>query len=234
MHSKNTIWFILLIIFLILGGLEIYMWNRYNNLQNKQPEDTSSQDTSLIQYNVTDDLQSIYDLSSDVTKDTHTYIFLGDSRYVSMSEFKSSNDTFICENGVGRDFFENNMEKIISLSDSNTRIIVGLGVNDLYLGVEGYVTMLKTLSSKTDAEIYYMTVNPVKDATCQSVGYNVSNADIDTFNQDIINALTGTDIKVIDTYSFLIKDGFISYDGLHYDEETTLKIYQYIKVSLNN
>ena len=39
-------------------------------------------------------------------------------------------------------------------------------------------------------------------------------------------------IKYIDSYSYLKENGYKLRDGLHYDEETSKKIYEYVKSQL--
>ena len=39
-------------------------------------------------------------------------------------------------------------------------------------------------------------------------------------------------VTIIDTNSYLLKDGFNATDGLHYDDETYKKIYEYIKENI--
>lgn len=242
MNFKNTIWIILLFVFLVIGTLEIFLWIQFNkdiNSNTKDAEADIEQASSSADANNSDGsttsqfpYDSIYD---DTEPDNHTYIFIGDSRYVAMSKYKTDNDTFICENGVGRYFLNKKMGDIVNMSDSNTRIIIGLGVNDVGAGLEctdEYLELLAQLDRSTDAEIYYMLVNPVDERLCSANGYSIKNSSIDTFNQRMTEGLHDTNIKILDTNSFLKEEGYTCSDGLHYKDETSEKIYKFIKTAV--
>lgn len=239
MKSDNLIWIILLIVFLLLGVTEVFLYKQYEDnmdrLNNSSVFTTEGTNNNVL---TTEDYKSISDsVSGDEidVPDTHTYIFVGDSRYVAMSEFAQPNDTFFCENGVGLIFLKNNWSNILSKADSNTRIVIGLGVNDVGgSGIKGYIEALQDLKNSTDAEVYYMLVNPVKDDICRRTGYTITNQSIENFNTQILEGLNGSSIKIIDTYTFLTMNEFTTFDGLHYDDETTKNIYSFIKRCLKN
>ncbi len=238
MKSDNIIWIFLLIVFLLLGTTEVLLYKRYED-NRKTAENTATPtetDYSDLILSTDADFNISDDLSGEDTEmpDTHTYIFVGDSRYVSMSECGSSSDTFFCENGVGLYYLNSHMNDIIAKADSNTRIVVGLGVNDVGAGNDGYVKALTQLNTDSDAEVYYMLVNPVDDAKCARIGYPVTNAAIESFNTKMLEGLNGSGIKIIDTYTFLTTNGYTTNDGLHYDEKTTQTIYDFIKRCLRN
>ena len=161
-----------------------------------------------------------------------TYIFVGDSRYVQMESYAESDDTFLAENGVGYRFLSNHMDEIISMSNADTKIVIGLGVNDVLSGTGKYKELLLDLRSRTDAQLYYMLINPVDDELCESNGYSVTNEVIDDFNIDIQGDLIGSGIKIIDANSYLKAIGYTTRDGLHYDSATSQNIYYYIKDQL--
>ena len=166
------------------------------------------------------------------TNEYEKYIFVGDSRYVPMESYADEDDTIIAEVGVGRKFLSEHMEEIVNISDENTKIVVGLGVNDLYVGAQKYKDSLLELKANTNAQIYYTLVNPVDDELCASHGYSVTNESIDNFNSNIQSELIGTGIKTIDTNSYLKTIGYSSSDGLHYSSDTNQNIYVYIKEQL--
>ncbi|MGN0436099.1 MAG: hypothetical protein ACI4D8_05685 [Wujia sp.] len=242
MNSKNTIWMILLFVFLLIGALEIFLWMQFNK---DLDSNTKKTDTGTEQSSSSTDINNSANASTsqfsndssydDLEPDNHTYIFVGDSRYVAMSKYKMDNDTFLCENGVGRYFLKNNLGSIVNMSDSNTRIIIGLGVNDVGAGLEctdEYLDLLAQLDRSTDAEIYYMLVNPVNESLCSANGYSIKNSSIDTFNQRMTEGLHDTNIKILDTNSYLKEEGYTCSDGLHYKDETSEKIYQFIKIAV--
>lgn len=239
MNSKNTIWIILLFVFLSIGTLEIFLWFQFRKDISAKKDASSEQLSTNTDINASGTSSTVPfdpDSSPDYSEpDNHTYIFVGDSRYVAMSKFKSENDTFICENGVGRYFLSKHLGEIVNMSDSNTRIIIGLGVNDVGAGSEStdeYLELLDQLDRSTDAEIYYMLVNPVDERLCSATGYSIKNSSIDAFNQRMTEGLHDTNIKILDTNSYLKEEGFNCSDGLHYKEDTSEKIYQFIKIAV--
>lgn len=239
MKSDNIIWIILLIVFLLLGGTEVFLYKQYQSNMDKLNEQSVVNTASYKETVVSSDLD--YEALSDKISgedismpDNHTYIFVGDSRYVAMSECAEPTDTFFCENGVGLYFLKSNMSDILAKADSNTRIIIGLGVNDVAAGNDGYIQTLQQLYTQTEAEVYYMLVNPVNEDACRRAGYTITNAGIESFNTKMLEGLNGSGIKIIDTYTFLCSNGYKTGDGLHYDEETTQTIYNFIKLCLRN
>ncbi|MBQ9232821.1 MAG: SGNH/GDSL hydrolase family protein [Lachnospiraceae bacterium] len=166
------------------------------------------------------------------TNEYEKYIFVGDSRYVQMKSCAEDDDTFIAENGVGYKFLSSHMDEIVSMSDENTKIVIGLGVNDVLSGTKKYKELLLDLRGRTNAQIYYMLINPVDDELCANNGYSVTNEVIDNFNINIQNDLWGSGIKIIDVNSYLKIIGYSSRDGLHYSADTTQNIYIYIKEQL--
>ena len=163
------------------------------------------------------------------TNEKEKYIFVGDSRYVQMEAYAQDDDTFIAENGVGYRFLSNHMDEIVSMSDADTKIVIGLGVNDVFSGTKKYKELLFDLAGRTDAQIYYMLINPVDDELCAANGYTVTNEVIDDFNITIHGELIGSGIKIIDVNSYLKVVGYTSRDGLHYNAATSQNIYVYIK-----
>lgn len=236
MNMKKNIMWILLILSMIVV-IVILMYIGKTIVFNDQGDTATEQSTPTEDYSdpvlPPADLDSATDDSNVVMAlDTHHYVYVGDSRYVGMSQFKSDTDTFICENGVGRYFLDEKMNDIIdAASDGNSRIVIGLGVNDINSSEE-YVDLLAKLVSKTDVEVFYMLVNPVDESMCSYNGYNITNNQIDSFNSKMIDGLEPLGIKLIDTNSFLKGIGFDTSDGLHYSNETYFNILRFIRVSL--
>lgn len=153
-----------------------------------------------------------------VDYEDYNYVFLGDSRFVGMSNCKESNDTFICKVGEGYNYFCKNISNI----SENDIVIIGFGVNDLG-NIDKYIELANSLTN----EVYYLTVNPVDEQKERENGYSVTNQQIDEFNNKL--KANATNYKVIDTNSYLKQIGFSTTDGLHYDNATYIKIYEYIK-----
>lgn len=173
------------------------------------------------------------DASEDVQeKRTYTkYVFVGDSRYVGMSEFQQDGDVFLARNNMGYDFLVEQLPNIYSVCDENAALIVGLGVNDMNYGRDKYIAKLNELADELDCQIYYMSVNPVDEKKEAAHGYTVLNSKIDEFNAKLKSGLSDK-IKFIDTNSYLKQMTFTTVDGLHYNKGTYQLIYDYIKASL--
>ena len=67
-----------------------------------------------------------------------------------------------------------------------------------------------------------MSVNPCDGS------YNHLNDDISSFNSKLKAGLN-SNIRYIDSNSYLYSVGFTTTDGLHYDQATSRKIYNYVK-----
>ena len=59
-------------------------------------------------------------------------------------------------------------------------------------------------------------------------GYTVFNEQIDKYNK-LMQEGFDSNVRIIDTNSYLKSTGFNTVDGLHYDDSTYKKIYDYIK-----
>lgn len=176
---------------------------------------------------------------------TLTYIpnypvaFVGDSRTVGMKQALSyygydlSYCSFTAEIGKGYSWFAG-QNSLTTLSPSI--IVLNLGVNDLgnlYRYQSIYAEYAKTCWSQ--CPIYIVSVNP-----CSYPCTSVSNQRISSFNSSMEqwiqefneeNASASAEaipIRYIDTYHYLLSEGFSSSDGLHYSSSTYERIYLYI------
>lgn len=126
-------------------------------------------------------------------------------------------------------------------------VIINLGVNDLN-DVSSYITYMRRLANNLslnyNCTMYYMSVNPVNSAMIRSYGAgNRTEQQVAAFNRSIYRNLCSGKNKCftyINTCSNLQKYGWISdrhnvgrYDGLHYSNETYLRIYDYCIRTLN-
>ena len=168
-------------------------------------------------------------------------IFLGDSRTVQLYAYLTSkwgsanyssggvhvvgNDVFIAQGGQGL-----NWMKSTGIPEANryfgpgSALVILMGVNDLG-NIEKYISYLESNASKwaaTGTKIYFVSVNPC-DGSRNSLNNRIS-----TFNTRLSNKLPN-DVQWIDTSSYLISSGFTTTDGLHYNKDTSYKIYNYIK-----
>ena len=99
-----------------------------------------------------------------------------------------------------------------------------MGVNDLS-NADSYISYINGNASNwksSGASLYFVSVNPC------SGNYSKLNSSINTFNSKLKSGLNNN-VGWIDTNSVLTKNGFKTTDGLHYDENTSNMIYDYIK-----
>lgn len=154
-------------------------------------------------------------------------IMVGDSRFVGMSSAVSfSGCEWICDVGTGLDWLENTAAPQIDTAvTENCAIVFNMGVNDIDRA-SGYVDFLNSRVDQwtsAGADVYFMTVNPVDRSLYSGV---VTNEAIVNFN-NIMAANLSPWFGYIDTYQDLSTNGFTSRDGLHYTNETYVKIFQY-------
>lgn len=243
MNKKTKIMFVCMMLsVVVVVGIMIYLAYDITTNFNKEETTEKTTETSTDTQNVqTSDFteDAGHDInyippSTEYIEDDHNYVFVGDSRYVAMQALKGENDTFICDNGVGRFFLLENSDKIISAASApNSRIVIGLGVNDI-INADEYLVMLKDFRTKTDAEMFYVLVNPVDESLCRANGYSITNSAINSFNDKMIDGLADVDINIIDVNSFLKSTGYSCSDGLHYTNETYGTIFHYLKTTLSH
>ncbi len=160
------------------------------------------------------------------------YIFVGDSRYVAMSQFAQPEDYFIADVGMGYEFLVRQLDAVRAAAIPGSVVIIGLGVNDPKPEkYESYIRTINELSWTLGVPVYYMLVNPVDESVESQNGYGIKNDQINAFNAALQAGLDAS-VHIIDTNSFLKYDGYVTTDGLHYDDNTYLKIYQYIKAQI--
>ncbi|MGM9912981.1 N-acetylmuramoyl-L-alanine amidase [Floccifex sp.] len=163
------------------------------------------------------------------------YIFVGDSRIKQLSDSLNSEDTFVCENGSGYNWFtQTAIPKINSIMNQNSIIILNLGINDLN-SASKYISKINSLMENEwkNHKVVYVTVNPVNQTKCSSI----SNEMIDDFNYDLYSSLnnvlwidTNTDIiKTVNTDSTKTET-----DGIHYTDDINQLYYNQIMDSIQN
>ncbi|MEE3433101.1 MAG: hypothetical protein VZQ50_04465 [Lachnospiraceae bacterium] len=162
-------------------------------------------------------------------------LLIGDSRFVGMNkaldvENDKDRQWLVAKVGQGLGWFQDSaLPSVQKIRDKNTaiskwRYVIGLGVNDLK-NINNYIDEYKDLTESDDQiELILLSVNPVDDGN----SYGISNADIKSFNKKLKEACDENGWAYIDTYSQLVEDGYSTVDGLHYENATYLKVYDYI------
>lgn len=170
--------------------------------------------------------------SANTPKATAGIILVGDSRFVELNNalnnlFGTNPITIIAENAKGYKWFvENAIPRIDAITGKGTRIVINLGVNDVG-DIDRYIETVNLKAAEWNAKgakVYYATVNPVWE------NQYVSEDKVVDFNNRLKLGLQG--VTIIDTHDYLTSTGYVLRDGLHYDTQTTLVIFQYIMGSL--
>ena len=183
-------------------------------------------------------------------------IMVGDSRTVRMRQALAAQNCganmngvrFVSASGQGLKWFKDegyrhliNQIKHIRVSSSKpVAVVFNLGVNDLYR-ISDYVAYMNELApelEKMNCKLYYMSVNPINGVMIEKTGRLSlrKEAEVRAFNDRIKTGLD--DYTYIDTYSWLMQNGFGTSngvngkdssedDGLHYTVKTYKRIYDY-------
>ncbi len=156
-------------------------------------------------------------------------IFIGDSRTVGMqTAVGSSTDTWSCLVGAGLKWLkETGFPNVKNKINTGSAVIILMGVNDLY-NVSNYASYINDIYNQYASKgvhFYFVSVNPTNG------NYSHLSSGIQDFNKNIKSSLNSK-IKYIDTYSYLVSNGFNTGDGLHYTNDTYKKIYNYVLKSL--
>lgn len=155
-------------------------------------------------------------------------LFIGDSRCVQMQEaVGGGNSSWICENSKGYKWLsENAIQRADECVGKGTKVVICLGVNDTDHAYD-YAALINQKAAEwaaRGAKTYYVSVNPVWENPY------VTETQVELFNSTIIGQLSG--VRWIDTHSYLMSTGYRLVDGLHYDTDTYIKIFNIIVASL--
>lgn len=156
-------------------------------------------------------------------------VLIGDSRMVTLQaaverRFGFCPVTVVAQNGGRHEWLHDTgipqADKVIG---KGTRVLINMGVNDLSY-VEQYAQDVNAWAAAwiaRGATVYYASVNPV-----WSNVYEITQERVDLFNA-ALRAKLIPQIVWLDSSSYLKQHGFVSMDGLHYQDETNLLLYQY-------
>lgn len=156
----------------------------------------------------------------------NTRIWIGDSRTVGMKSAVTENkhNVWSCKTSMGLPWMKSTgIPSIESKISSNSAIIILMGVNDLS-NSKSYIKYVNEKApswNKKGANVYFVSVNPTEGS------YSDLDIKIKNFNSALKRGLSSS-VKYIDTYSYLVKNGFSTTDGLHYNNSTYKDIYNYV------
>ncbi len=170
--------------------------------------------------------------SNGAAEDLGSHVFIGDSRTNGMhSAVGDDGAKWIYRDSSGYSWASveglNLLKSSVAVKGSN--IFINMGVNDLdkyneY--AELYITIANTYK---DSKVIAVSVNPVDDARSQFA----KNGSIESFNTNLKSKISGvSNLYYCDTYSkikpFLSDGSHYDAAGIHYDNTTYEKIYQYM------
>ena len=165
-------------------------------------------------------------------------IFIGDSRTVQMYSYVANtwknnsystggvtqvgNDLFVAQGSMGLNWMKSTgIPAAKTYFKSGVSVAILMGVNDLR-NQDSYIEYLNSNINSwtaTGAKFYFVTVNP-----CDG-WYSSMNSRIKSFNTNLKNKLSKK-IGWINTHDNI---SFVTVDGLHYNKNTSIEIYNYIK-----
>lgn len=171
-----------------------------------------------------------------LTNKSDNFIFIGDSRTVAYKEIvdidKYDFITFISEESKGYDWLnETAIEKLntrFDTTDLTYNVVLNLGINDLN-NVDKYIDIYNELAEKnTKHNFFVIPINKVDSEKMMKNGYNViENSEIEEFNSKMKSSLS-ENIHFIDTYSYFKDKDLETNDGVHYTDNSSNKILNYI------
>lgn len=164
---------------------------------------------------------------------TMTYCALADANTSEVINKTTSDGTvWFCKVGMGYSWMKGTaLTAAESLMTSGANVIIMMGVNDLY-NKDNYATLMNSLVKEyPNSDIYFVTVNPVSKTGYKNSYGSITNDDITEFNDTVKSKLNG--VKYIDTYSKVITYSYKTTDDLHYDNDTSLYIYDLVMSSVN-
>ena len=155
-------------------------------------------------------------------------VFVVDSRCVQMSAaVGGGGSTWICENSKRYSWFETNaVPRLDDIVGKGTKVVICMGVNDPgnYKQYAALTNQRAAQWAARGATTYFVSVNPVWENPY------VTQEQVDTFNANMPGLLNG--VRWIDTASIIKQGGYKLVDGLHYDTNSYISIFNLICGSL--
>lgn len=152
-------------------------------------------------------------------------IWVGDSRTLGMRDALEDTgaDVFIGASGEGYEWLKETglpelKEAITNLPDAP--VVINFGVND-YDNLSNYMALYQELTAEyADTDFYFLSVNPIEPTLCK----NITNEEIADFNAHLKAEYPDT---YIDSFTILMIDQTVPFDGIHYSEDDYKKIYEF-------
>ncbi|MCR5097514.1 MAG: hypothetical protein K6B14_01045 [Lachnospiraceae bacterium] len=214
------------VIILWLGGGDVFTplfgQNDPKPLRLESESDISDGSTEIIDVEESTNYNSGAFSSGVPDLDGKKLCMIGDSRFAGMHDAVGDDEDilWIAKDGVGHDWYWSNKGDISALS-RDTVIIYELGVNSIQ--PEKGIDALIDLTRLGFTDIYALSIAPVDEEREASHGYSITVDNVLDYNEYLKNYLP-MGVKYMDVYTAL--DGnIVTYDGLHYDDETYVRWY---------
>lgn len=152
-----------------------------------------------------------------------SFIWAGDSRTLGMQDAMNNDDIYIGASGEGYYWlFETGLPLIKEAITANPGlpVIFNFGVND-YDNLENYLSLYEEiLAEYPDTHFYFLAVNPIEPTLCS----NITNEEITDFNSHLKESFGDA---YLDSFTYLMINEVVPFDGVHYSEEGYQLIYEY-------
>ncbi len=151
-------------------------------------------------------------------------LFIGDSRCVQMkAAVDGGGCSWICENAKGYVWLNDTaIARADAIVGKGTKVVICLGVNDTG-NIDNYANLVNAYAAvwaQRGAKTYFCSVNPVWENPYRT------EEQVKAFNSAMPGKLAG--ITWLDTHSWLETNGYRLVDGLHYDGNTYINLFNYI------
>jgi hypothetical protein len=164
-------------------------------------------------------------------KEQH-YVVLGDGRAGELTAFVQEDDNieFITKSGADIEWIDSEaLPELIKSDRKFSCVIVMTGISDMQ-NAEEYVTVLnkwgKRLKDECGADLCMNSVNPVTEGVFDP-------SDVEEFNRIVKEGLD-EQIHFVDTDTKLRESGFATTDTLHYTEESSRLLYEFLMEELED
>lgn len=152
-------------------------------------------------------------------------IWVGDSRTLGMQDAIKNPEADIFIGAAGEGYTWLAETGLPELKEAMTQfpeapVVFNFGVND-YDNLSSYMALYQELTAEyADTTFYFLSVNPIEPTLCK----NITNEEISDFNAHLKADYPDT---YIDTFTFLMIEQVVPFDGVHYSEEDYQRIYDF-------
>ena len=198
-----------------------------NGLEQRKTEEAAPSGGSESQQSQPTEVQQAVEASDfeytlpRIDSEYEEWFWVGDSRTVGLS--RNIAIDCVAKVGAGIGLFRNNYDQICQIR--NKTVIINLGVNDLDSGA--YLRLYNSLPNEflDNNKVIFLSVNPC------DCGYSYLNSRIEAFNNAMRDGLDSR-ITFLDSYTYLMWNGYGTTDGLHYTSNTYIDIYNFVYDSI--